>query len=1106
MSTNAVFEPTFAGMIRSFLATILMLVLGQAMGQGVIRGKMTDAQTGETLIGANVVIKEPYKGAMADIDGNYSLEGLVPGTYEVTGSFIGYAPITETVQVTNGVTLLNFNLYIETYVIEQAAEVVAKIDRSRDVYMENIKKKSASSMDFISSQQIKQTGDSDAAGAIKRVPGVSTVGNFVFVRGLSDRYIKTTLNGAEVPSMNPRRNSIEMDLFPTNLVDNLIIVKTETADLPGDWAGAYISIETKDFPEEFTLNYSSTVGFNDQTTFRNVLASDVGETDWLAFDDGQRNLPNYVNGLTSEDWPYQQSASFYDALQYLNFSDQLDTLYGAGIMQGGIGTGPGQTPIGQILSDLNYSDSSLIDLSGPDGSLLLNEAGLVPVAEALNDSLTQLGQSFNNSWAVRQKQAPLNFSHSLSLGSQTKLFGRPLGYIFGLRWGQSSQHYENGEYGRYAGGNIEGTDSLGLERYYDDTRSDISYKWNALANLSYKLNEFNKISLMAMPNMSATSSTRQQVGFNPRDTDEFQQQITHRYEGRELNIFQMRGEHYLPATKTEIRWTVSHSAGRLNTPDLRVFFNNYDTATVVMSTLFAGIDTTYSNEEILGEIDYLVNEGVLNANWANDPSGTADELNAYWEDEGIDLSLQSIDLETELDTSYSIQQSLYPSPTRYYRDLYENRADVKLHVIQPLNWDVFEDVKLTGGLSMVRTTRSMYENQFGFEATSANFFDESNGNLDAFFADSNFVVNPSGQSDYITTTLLTDLINTDEASLKVWGAYGMFNFRRNERFSGNAGVRVEVADMFIRSRKIDLVSDLTEEQIGNLQGTLNEVDVMPSFNFTYALGELDPIKLTNLRMSYSRTIARPVFREKAPFRSFNFEWLEVLKGNPELDETKIDNFDLRLERFPGLGEVLSASVFYKRFTDPIEQTSVLAAVNTEYTWSNVPFANVWGLELEGRKNLGSFSPTLDGFGVSGNLTLIKSEARIWEDEILSIRATDPLHPETRPLFGQSPYIVNAMLTYANDSAKINAAASFNVQGQKLLLVTEGGAPDIYQQPTPTLDFSMSKGFGDHFSLRLRARNLLNPLDRKTYLFNDVYYNWLANNRGRTYSVTLSYSI
>lgn len=1089
----------------------LFIAIGPATGQGTIRGKMTDAQTGETLIGANVVIKEPYKGAMADIDGNYELDGLSPGTYMVTGSFIGYTPITETVEVGEGVTILNFNLYVETFVIEQAAEVVAKVDRSRDVYMENIKKKSASSMDFISSQQIKQTGDSDAAGAIKRVPGVSTVGNFVFVRGLSDRYIKTTLNGAEVPSMNPRRNSIEMDLFPTNLVDNLMIVKTQTADLPGDWAGAYISIETKDFPEEFTLNYSTTVGFNDQTTFRNVLASNRGETDWMAFDDGQRGIPNYAQGLTQEDWPYQQSASFYDALIYLNFGSQLDTLYG-GISQGGIGPGVGQVPIQEILSDLDYSDTSLVNLGGADGTYLLNQEGLIPVAELLNDSLTQLGQSFNNTWAVRQKQAPLNFSHSLSLGSQTKLFGRPLGYIFGLRWGQSSQHYENGEYGRYAGGSIEGTDSLGLERYYDDTRSDISHKWNALANLSYKVNEFNKISLMAMPNMSATASTRQQVGFNPRDTEEFQQQITHRYEGRELNIFQLRGEHFLPASETEIRWTASHSAGRLNTPDLRVFFNNFDTATVVTSTAFQGLDTTYTEDVMLDQINYLIGEGILGEDWANDPQGTVEELNAYWEDEGEDFSLERIDLETELDTSYSIQQSLYPSPTRYYRDLYENRTDVKLHVLQPLNLNGFDDVKLSGGVSLVRTTRSMQENQFGFEATSANFLDAFDGDLDAYFADSNFVANPSAQGDYITTTLLTDLINTDDASLDVWGAYGMFNFRKNDRFSGNFGARVEAADMFIRSRKIDLVDDLNDEQIANLQGGLNEVNVMPSVNMTYVLGELDPIKLTNLRLSYSKTIARPVFREKAPFRSFNFEWLEVLKGNPELDETKIDNFDLRLEHFPGLGEVVSASVFYKRFTDPIEQTSVLAAVNTEYTWSNVPFANVWGLELEGRKSLGSISPALQGFGVSGNLTLIKSEARIWEDELRAIRGTDPLHPETRPLFGQSPYIINAMLTYNHDKempayvSRTNAALSFNLQGEKLLLVTEGGAPDIYQQPTPTLDFSFSQSLSEGLNLRLRARNLLNPEDRKTYMFNDVSYNWLANTRGRTYSITLSYNI
>ena len=1021
-------------MIRVLSLLSFVLVGFTTWSQGSIRGKMTDAQTGETLIGANVVIKDPYVGAMADLDGNFSLDGLAPGTYEVVGSFIGYTPIVETVTVANEVVILNFNLYVETYVIEQAAEVVAKVDRSRDVYMENIKKKSASSMDFISSQQIKQAGDSDAAGAIKRVPGVSTVGNFVFVRGLSDRYIKTTLNGAEVPSMNPRRNSIEMDLFPTTLVDNLVIMKTQTANLPGDWAGAYISVETKDFPEDFTLNYSTSIGVNDQTTFKEVLSSNESSTDWLGFDDGSRALPNEVNGLTSDAWPYQQNANYFDALVYLGYGQQLEDL---GVSQGSIGFGPGQTPLPQLLSQLDNNGGELVDLSGPNGLSNLNSEGMEPLGAEMNQQLTGIGQSFGNTWEVNRRTAPINWSHSLSMGNRTTLFGRPLGYIVGLQWGQTFNHYENGEYGRYAGGSVE-ADSLGLDRYYDDARTDATYKWNALLNLSYKLNEFNKVSLMAMPNMTGTSSTRLQDGINPRDHDDFQRQITHRYEGRELNIYQARGEHFLPASETKIRWNASHAQGTLSTPDLRVFFNNY-----------------------------RVEEG---------------------------------------DTTYSINQSFYPSPTRYFRTLNENRTDVKLHVEQPLAWGWTEDAKFSAGASFVRTVRAHEENQFGFESTNQNLLNTVGGDLGAYFDPNNFVVNPADGSDYISTTLLTDLVNTDDAHLNVLGGYGMFDIRRNERFSGNIGMRVEAADMYIRSRKIDMVDDLTDDQVDKLQGGLNELDFMPSVNLTYALGELDAIKLTNLRMGYSRTIARPVFREKAPFRSFNFEWLETLKGNPNLGETTIDNVDLRLERFPNLGEVMSASVFYKRFTDPIEQTSVIEAVNTEYTWSNVPYANVWGLEFEGRKQLGNLTPALDNFSLTGNVTLIKSEARIWDDELAVIRATDPDHPDTRPLFGQSPYIVNGMINFQGDSARFNAAVAFNVQGEKLFLVTQGGAPDIYQRPTPQLDFNLSQRIGDNFSLRFRARNLLNPLDRKTYTFQGVDYNWLANTLGRTYSISLSYAI
>ena len=104
-------------MIRVLSLLSFVLVAFTTWSQGSIRGKMTDAQTGETLIGANVVIKDPYVGAMADLDGNFSLDGLAPGTYEVVGSFIGYTPIVETVTVANEVVILNFNLYVETYVI-----------------------------------------------------------------------------------------------------------------------------------------------------------------------------------------------------------------------------------------------------------------------------------------------------------------------------------------------------------------------------------------------------------------------------------------------------------------------------------------------------------------------------------------------------------------------------------------------------------------------------------------------------------------------------------------------------------------------------------------------------------------------------------------------------------------------------------------------------------------------------------------------------------------------------------------------------------------------------------------------------------------------------
>ncbi len=1066
--------------MRFPLTLALLLVTSILSAQGTIRGKLTDGQNGEVLIGANVVIQDPYRGVMCDLDGNYSIENLPYGTYDLVGSFIGYTA--QSIQVTvqdDEVIIQNFQLFPATYVIEEAAEVIAKVDRSRDVYMENIKKKNAASLDYISSQQIRRTGDSDAASAMQRVPGVSTVGNFVFVRGLSDRYIKTTLNGAEVPSINPRRNTIEMDIFPTNLVDNLVVVKSQTANLPGDWSGAYLNVITKDFPETFNLRYSSALGFNTQTTFQDIISSERSGTDWLGMDDGFRAMPEVLQGLTRDDWPTLNMPCFYEGLIYMGYGEELADM---GIDDcSDIGAG---NPISGVVSDLGITVDSL------------EAYGMVPLSAESNAMLTEIGQSFTKKWENTRRNDKMDMSHSLSFGNQTKLFGRPLGYIFGFQYKRNARYYSGGEYARYQSGNPETTNEMQMLKQFEDQKGVETVAWNALLNLSYKLNEFNKLSLMAMPNINGQNSSRYMLGVNPVDTDELQEQRTQRYEERRLNIFQGRGEHFLPASEGKIEWIISYSSGKMETPDLKVFYNNYSERVTAIDSLaeFTASDGSSVSAEALELIAELIDDGAISENWASDTEGTLGALQA----EGLDIVDLSVPV--SVDTVYSINQSFYPSPTRYFRTLEETKLDGKIHYSRPIGDKDSDLGKFSAGASWVKTTRAHRESVFGMAEQGA-FFD---GNLDAFFADENMEI-VRGEN-YVETLLLTDLINTDEGRMDVMGAYAMSDWNISDRIKLNTGLRVERTDMSILSLKLDTEAELTPQEALRLEGGLNETDWMPSANLVWQIGKIDPIKSTNLRASYSRSIARPVFREKSPFRGFDFETLEVLKGNPLLDGTKIDNFDLRLETYPNLGEVFSASLFYKRFTDPIEQTSVIEAVNTEYTWANVPYANVVGLELETKTNLGNYLEGAGAWNVSANLTFIRSRTAIFEEELNVIRNTDPMHPDTRPLFGQAPYIVNAIVTYAPDSSNFNATVAFNVQGEKLILTTSGGLPDIYQQPTPSLDFRMSQRIGEHFSLGIRARNLLNPVNRKTYLFNDQYYDWLSFTTGRSFRLSLAYSI
>jgi len=184
-------------------------------GQGTIRGTVYDDAIGETVPFATVFVQETSGGTTSDLDGAYDLS-LDAGLYTITFSFIGYADYNVSdVEVKEGeVTLLDIRMKQESEVLDEIV-VTAKTIRNTEAAVLTIQKKSANLLDGISSQTFRKIGDSDAAGAIKRVTGV--------------------LNGMDIPGLDPDRNTLQMDIFPTNIIDNIIVLKSFTPDLPGDF-------------------------------------------------------------------------------------------------------------------------------------------------------------------------------------------------------------------------------------------------------------------------------------------------------------------------------------------------------------------------------------------------------------------------------------------------------------------------------------------------------------------------------------------------------------------------------------------------------------------------------------------------------------------------------------------------------------------------------------------------------------------------------------------------------------------------------------------------------------------------------------------------------
>jgi outer membrane receptor protein involved in Fe transport len=348
------------------------------------------------------------------------------------------------------------------------------------------------------------------------------------------------------------------------------------------------------------------------------------------------------------------------------------------------------------------------------------------------------------------------------------------------------------------------------------------------------------------------------------------------------------------------------------------------------------------------------------------------------------------------------------------------------------------------------------------------------------FAQENFRKNGFSVQEYLNGT------NNYKADEKIASGYLMADIPitiAGSELRIITGARIENSDQTIKSR------DLSDQKDIFIQ--LKKTDILPSINLIYKLNSV-----TNIRAAFSQTINRPELRELAPFAYFDFYTQTSIRGNENLKRALIKNYDLRIETYPNIGEMVSASFFYKNILDAIEQVVVTgSALGSERTFLNSKSANVYGFELEVKIFLENYIKTLEGLSVVGNYSWIKSKVDVEGSETTIAR-------KNRPLQGQSPYVINLGLNYSSSSMGTIISLLYNRIGERIVEVATAYEEDILEMPRDVIDITITQPVLDNFEIKFAIKDLL----AKAQKFNQGSHLSRLNSKDRSISFGISYKL
>lgn len=416
------------------------------------------------------------------------------------------------------------------------------------------------------------------------------------------------------------------------------------------------------------------------------------------------------------------------------------------------------------------------------------------------------------------------------------------------------------------------------------------------------------------------------------------------------------------------------------------------------------------------------------------------------------------------------------SNSRVFRTLADQSRNIRYDLKLPLTFNNNHDLLFNFGQNWVNKDRNSDIRRFVFEDVGplANQVNRSNPLSDIL--NPNFIA-PDG-FQLIEVTRATD---NYFASLDIKGSYYGFDYAYQENLRFSLGARHESFDQSVTTFR------LFDPNQSPITASLEDNDWFPAFSSTWIMNDSH-----QFRFNYSQTATRPDFKELSSAQFKDPVLNRNVIGNPDLVVGTITHWDLRWDKYFSPGEFVSLSLFYKQFENPIEIT-ILPGSSRIISYDNAEAAENAGVELELYKDFSFLGERLANFYVSANYAYIDSEIQLNTD------GPSGQTNNTRPLQGQSPYVVNVQFGYDNKDRGSSASLLLNQFGERISEAGTSGRPDIYEQPFKQMDFVYSQTFAQRWKVSFKAKNLLD--DEVVFLQGDEITRTFK--RGRGFSLGVS---